>query len=219
MNIRLNQWNTSVFLLAKPAQWALRYGDRPKVDCPLFVRYEGRNARQRQAVLLDIFGQKDLRLDAPTDSPDDPFCFMIPDRIVEVLSRPKAVTAKTAASLVLGIAHHEAPFSDGWQEMRDLIERDRYEAHAWFERDRKNLCLTDLFTNTEVVSLWDDDVEQAIEDGFLRPPRPPRPKDRDWLEPLLAYARSQDALAEPVAFEAAGADANTASSLPRARLT
>lgn len=67
----------------------------------------------------------------------------------------------------------------------------KYEVNTWFERDRANVMLTEADTGREIFSLWDDDVEQAIQDGFLRPPRVFRPRDSDWLESAIEYAKSQ----------------------------
>lgn len=64
-----------------------------------------------------------------------------------------------------------------------------FECSTWFERDRKSVTLTR--NGVEVFSLWDDDVDDAIESGFLAPPRVPRAGDADWLQPAIDYARSQ----------------------------
>lgn len=63
-----------------------------------------------------------------------------------------------------------------------------YVCHTWFERDRSHLCL-ETPRGRVVVELWDEDVEQAIVDGFLKPPSHPRPRDADWQPRLVAYAR------------------------------
>lgn len=65
-----------------------------------------------------------------------------------------------------------------------------YVCSTWFERDRKHIRL-ETPRGREVFSMWDDDVEQAIEDGFLTVPRVPRPSDSDWQPHAVAYARSQ----------------------------
>lgn len=54
-----------------------------------------------------------------------------------------------------------------------------YVASVWFERDRSNVTLSTP-RGREIFSLWDDDVHQAIEDGFLTTPRYPRPSEDDW---------------------------------------
>jgi hypothetical protein len=40
-----------------------------------------------------------------------------------------------------------------------------------------------------VFELRDEEVDEAIEDGFLTSPRHPRPRDEDWREHLIDYAR------------------------------
>lgn len=69
-------------------------------------------------------------------------------------------------------------------------EDHEYEVEVWFERDRKHLALTHSSRKMPVVELWDDAVNEAIENGFLVPPRHPRPTTEMWRAPLLEYARS-----------------------------
>lgn len=78
-----------------------------------------------------------------------------------------------------------------WQRFLTALEKDRFEANVWFERDRRNLSLRDTVMGVDVFSLWDEDVDEAIEGGFIRPPRHPRPSDADWLPTLMDYAESQ----------------------------
>lgn len=201
MSLPAAQFNRTVFLLANPAQWALRYRDRPQVDCALFVRFQGKG-EARKATLLDIFGQEDYVFDAPAlQEPSDDLYLNVPHQIVDALKSPRTVNAQSAPGLVLGIAKVMTSTSERWEEFSALINQDRYEASVWFERDRKNLCLTDLFINREVVELWDEDVSSAIESGYLRPPRFASPSSKDWLNPLLNYARSQGGLSEPFGFD------------------
>ena len=62
-----------------------------------------------------------------------------------------------------------------------------YVCSTWFERDRANVSLST--PNGRVVfELWDDQVAEAIEDGFLKPPRVPRPSDADWQPAAVQYA-------------------------------
>ena len=63
-----------------------------------------------------------------------------------------------------------------------------YLCDTWFERDRAQVR---LYTKNgrEVFCLNDDDVYEAIQDGFLTRPKVPRPSDADWLPHALAYAR------------------------------
>ena len=56
---------------------------------------------------------------------------------------------------------------------------------TWFERDRQYVGLYDTSTasgarNRTIVEWWDDDVPEAIEDGFLDPKR--------WHESVVEYA-------------------------------
>lgn len=87
----------------------------------------------------------------------------------------------------------DAPDSS-WQRFLSELERGRYEADVWFERDRANLTLRDTVMDTAVFSLWDEEVSQAIQDGLITAPRHPRPSDADWLPALLDYATSQGLL-------------------------
>ena len=63
-------------------------------------------------------------------------------------------------------------------------------ADTWFERDRAMVSLEDDDGN-EIFTLWDDEVAEAIEDGFLDTPRKPRPSNADWLPCLVQYAKDQ----------------------------
>jgi len=44
---------------------------------------------------------------------------------------------------------------------------DDYKVHTWFERDRAHVELRNETLDQTVVEFWDEDVEQAVEDGFL----------------------------------------------------
>jgi hypothetical protein len=50
---------------------------------------------------------------------------------------------------------------------------------SWFERDRAMVRLTDT-RDQEIICLWDDEVEQFIEDGF-------KGSRQDWHEALAEY--------------------------------
>lgn len=71
-----------------------------------------------------------------------------------------------------------------------------YLCHTWFERDRAHVRL-ETPRGRVVFELWDDDVAQAIEDGFLTMPRTPRPSDRDWQPHAVEYAVQQGLIALP----------------------
>ena len=59
------------------------------------------------------------------------------------------------------------------------------------ERGDVYLRLYDDLTDDEIFELRNEAFNEAIEDGFLKPPRVPRPKDDDWLDPAIAYATEQ----------------------------
>ena len=62
-----------------------------------------------------------------------------------------------------------------------------YVCFTWFERDRANIRL-ETPNGQEVFDLWDDDVFQAVEDGFLTTPRRPRAPSADWQPHAVRYA-------------------------------
>lgn len=70
-------------------------------------------------------------------------------------------------------------------------EDAEYEVEVWFERDRKHLALSHPDRKRPIVDLWDEAVDDAIESGYLTPPRHPRPTDEMWRAPLVEFARSQ----------------------------
>lgn len=41
--------------------------------------------------------------------------------------------------------------------------------NVWFERDRAHVHLLDEATQETVIEWWDEDVHQALTDGFLDP--------------------------------------------------
>lgn len=47
------------------------------------------------------------------------------------------------------------------------ISIDALDLHQWFERDRACVELRDHNTGQTVFELWDEDCQQAFEDGFL----------------------------------------------------
>jgi hypothetical protein len=51
---------------------------------------------------------------------------------------------------------------------------------TWFERDRAHVCLSDL-DNKTIIEWWDGAVEEAIQDGFLKPD--------DYHRTAFRYAR------------------------------
>lgn len=73
-------------------------------------------------------------------------------------------------------------------QFRPLTRADHI-CTTWFERDRSNVRL-ETPNGRVLFDLWDDDVTQAIDDGFLTPPRRPRPTDDDWQPSAVDYAVS-----------------------------
>ena len=55
-----------------------------------------------------------------------------------------------------------------------------YHVETQFERDRASVILYDSKDN-EIMEWWDEEVNQAIEDGFLEP--------RDYLNSAIDYAK------------------------------
>ncbi|MEQ1936097.1 MAG: hypothetical protein ABL962_19760 [Fimbriimonadaceae bacterium] len=41
--------------------------------------------------------------------------------------------------------------------------------HTWFERDRQHVELRRATDSKTIAEWWDEDVTQAVEDGFLNP--------------------------------------------------
>ncbi|MBX6334672.1 hypothetical protein IRY61_05040 [Candidatus Saccharibacteria bacterium] len=56
------------------------------------------------------------------------------------------------------------------------------ELHTWFERNRAHVELRDATTNETIIEWWDEEVFEAIEDGFLDP--------RDLESSAVAYAEA-----------------------------
>ena len=69
----------------------------------------------------------------------------------------------------------------------EKIRLEDYVCTTWFERDRKNVRL-ETPQGRVVFDLWDEEVDEAIEDGFLAPPRVQRPTDKDWQPAAVQYA-------------------------------
>lgn len=52
---------------------------------------------------------------------------------------------------------------------------------TWFERDRAYVELVNKNTNRAILEWWDDEVREAVEDGFLDP--------RDYHRSAFEYAK------------------------------
>jgi hypothetical protein len=61
---------------------------------------------------------------------------------------------------------------------------DNTEISTWFERDRASVVLNTLDGAT-IIEWWDDDVHEAVQDGFLDP--------RDWHGSAVEYANQMGA--------------------------
>ena len=55
------------------------------------------------------------------------------------------------------------------------------ELHTWFERDRAHVELRYVRTGKTLIEWWDEDLAEAVEDGFLDP--------RDWFGSAVEYAK------------------------------
>lgn len=58
-------------------------------------------------------------------------------------------------------------------------EAAQFRVETWFERDRSMVALS--HGDEEVVTWWDEAVQELVEDGFLNP--------RDWLGSAVEYAK------------------------------
>ena len=75
------------------------------------------------------------------------------------------------------------------------MNKNEYIASVWFERDRSYVSLSTP-RGREIFCLWDDNVHQAIEDGFLTTPKlmmssRAQNDEAAWLPHLVNYAREQ----------------------------
>lgn len=61
------------------------------------------------------------------------------------------------------------------------IDPANTEIETWFERDRAMVSLLATDTEETIVEWWDEDVQQAVDDGFLDP--------KDWHGSAVAYAQ------------------------------
>lgn len=165
--------------------------DEPACDMPVLARPLGEANEDDDEVvveLLDVAGRlvRQERID-PANMAE-----LLPQQ-QEVLGKAWGQTRGMGESLLALLAADDGAM----QCAIDTLNGDsRYDSDAWFERDNRQVTLTDRVTGKTVVSLVGEDYDQAVEDGFLSPPRHPRPGDSDWLQPLLDYAREQGLLQE-----------------------
>lgn len=64
------------------------------------------------------------------------------------------------------------------------------ELETWFERDRAHVEIHNKKTDKTIYELWDDDVRQAVEDGFLNP--------KDWKGSMIEYAKHLGIIKEAI---------------------
>lgn len=190
-------FNSTVYVLTEPGD------DSPAgLASPVFVEFDsplvlgvvgGQKARLR-SVSSFLTGAEPAWADVETILPQ------LDGPVFQSVAAPLAKTMDEAIQMgrsdlaLCALVREMSAQEDAWDEFRDALEDGRFTANAWFERDRSNLTLTDGLTSRDLVCLWDDDVHEAIESGYLTPPSRPRPNDSDWLEPLLNYARETGAL-------------------------
>ncbi|MFT3815627.1 MAG: hypothetical protein QM740_20060 [Acidovorax sp.] len=118
--------------------------------------------------------------------------------VVHVTHVPGSASLAAAQRHTLPVLHFEAIDRsrrvDGGQHRlgRRPLQSRRTQAHeyvctTWFEQDRAHIALTTP-RGRLVFELWDDGVFDAIDSGYLKPPRVPRPRDRDWQPAAVQYA-------------------------------
>lgn len=67
------------------------------------------------------------------------------------------------------------------------------ELETFFERDRAHVELRDADTFETIVEWWDEDLKEAITDGYLNP--------RDWMSSAIKYAEEHELLTKVVGTE------------------
>jgi hypothetical protein len=66
------------------------------------------------------------------------------------------------------------------------VPENKLAINSWFERDRAHVELYDERNDKTIIEWWDDEVSEAIEDGFLDP--------RDYLGSAIEYAEDMELL-------------------------
>jgi len=61
------------------------------------------------------------------------------------------------------------------------LDIDDTKIETWFERDRGMVALLNKNTEEDIVEWWDEDLQQAVEDGFLNP--------KDYHRSAFEYAK------------------------------
>ena len=124
-----------------------RYGGNPRVGAP--IRLETRE--DGHVRLLDILGGVDPdwidparatgNLDHIEIAPEDW------ERVTAIVSN------EGGSAALLALTEDMANLSDEWESFASALNDNRFEASAWFERDRKNLVLTDKLTGEDIITL------------------------------------------------------------------
>jgi len=78
----------------------------------------------------------------------------------------------------------------------ESVNNEDYEVHTWFERDRAHVEVRDAKTDETILDLWDDDVQQAIDYGYLDP--------SDFEGSAIEYAKELGLINEDYMAEAMG---------------
>ncbi len=60
------------------------------------------------------------------------------------------------------------------------IRFEATEIHTWFERDRAHVELRNKHTQETIFDVWDEDVHEVVENGFLNP--------RNWHTSVYNHA-------------------------------
>lgn len=176
----------NVLLLEDPMPWATRYSSEVSISTPLFIEF-GADGKAR---LLDIMGGIDPDWTDPADlgivnSKDSPYGYAKPFAWDEVVGHLRSGDPAKAMSVLIA---DMARFDEDWSTLMWSVQRSRYSSSAWFERDIRQVGLTDELTGKDIITLEGEELDDAITMGLLTPPRHPRPSDSDWLNPLMEYA-------------------------------
>lgn len=202
--------NKTVYAVLRPADLALAINESHGLDTtPLFVRRleADRSIQMVEMLMADgspskwgkmslgqaviCYGMKPEMALTPGSDLIDQICMPVGEHLAAAVVTPGVNAARI---FMVAVAEGNINGAGGWPELAQLLSQKRFTASTWFERDRKSVSLFDEVTQQEVFELWDDDVDQAIESGYLVVPKPSKCSDEDWVEPLLDYARSQSLL-------------------------
>jgi hypothetical protein len=96
-----------------------------------------------------------------------------------------------------------------WEQEEDEVTAATaadVELDTWFERDRAHVELRDKNTQETLIEWWDEDVSEAVEDGFLDPD--------DWEGSAIDYARSLGVISKRAGDERLYQEPGSGISLP-----